>query len=369
MSYDVENIIIGAGVIGLAIARSLSVRGSDVLILERAAHFGSETSSRNSEVIHAGIYYPKGSLKAQYCVEGKEMLYEYCRRHHLPHHKTGKLIVATHEDEIPILDTIMGKAVANGVMDLEMLGRDQVQAMEPALQSVAALLSPSTGTIDSHQLMLAYVGEIEDHGGSIAYNAAFESAKRYKEGFLVTSGDTDIICHNLINSAGLYAQEVAAAIKDLPAEHIPTRYLTKGSYFTMNAPSPFSRLIYPVPNSASLGIHVTLDQAGQIRFGPDQEWIDHIDYEVDPARADGFYDAIRRYWPALPDNSLIPAYAGIRPKIQSPTDIMKDFQIDDAHIHGLAGLVNLFGMESPGLTSSLKIGDVVADLLDKSNRL
>ncbi|MEH6544865.1 MAG: NAD(P)/FAD-dependent oxidoreductase [Sneathiella sp.] len=369
MSFDVENIIVGAGVLGLAIARSLAVRGHDVLVLERAAHFGSETSSRNSEVIHAGIYYPKGSLKAQYCVEGKEMLYDYCRLHNLPHVKTGKLIVASCEDEIPILDTILEKANANGVTDLEMLDRGQLQTMEPALNAVAALLSPSTGTIDSHQLMLSYVGEIEDHGGSIAYNAPFDRATKHTDGFLVTSGDTEIYCRNFINSAGLFAQEVAAAIKDLAPAHIPTRYLTKGSYFTMNAPSPFSRLIYPVPNTASLGIHVTLDQAGQIRFGPDQEWIDHIDYEVDPARADGFYDAIRRYWPALPDNSLIPAYAGIRPKTQSPTDGMKDFQIEDEHIHGVAGLVNLFGMESPGLTSSLKIGDIVTDLLVKSNRL
>jgi len=369
MSFDVENVIVGAGVLGLAIARSLSVRGREVLVLERAGHFGSETSSRNSEVIHAGIYYPKGSLKAQYCVEGKEMLYDYCRLHHLPHKKTGKLIVATCEDEIPILDTILGKAIANGVTDLEMLDREQVQTMEPALRAVAALLSPSTGTIDSHQLMLSYVGEIEDYGGSIAYNAAFEGATKHKDGFLVKSGNTEIYCRNLVNSAGLYAQDVAAMIKGLSAEHIPVRHLTKGSYFTMNAPSPFSRLIYPVPNTASLGIHVTLDQAGQIRFGPDQEWIDHIDYEVAPERAAGFYDAIRRYWPELPDNSLIPAYAGIRPKTQSPTDSMKDFQIEDAHTHGLAGLINLFGMESPGLTSSLKIGDVVTGLLDKSNRL
>lgn len=368
MSFDAENLVVGAGVLGLAIARSLSIQGRDVLVLEKAAHFGSETSSRNSEVIHAGIYYPKGSLKAKYCVEGKEMLYEYCRLHHLPHNRTGKVIVATNKDEIPVLNTIREKAIANGVTDLELLNRDQVQALEPALKAVAALLSPSTGTIDSHQLMLSYVGEIEENGGAIAYNAAFEGATKHKEGFLVTSGDTKIYCRNLINSAGLYAQEVAGAISELSAAHIPTRYLTKGSYFTMNTPSPFSRLIYPVPNTASLGIHVTLDQAGQIRFGPDQEWIDQIDYEVDPARADSFYEAIRRYWPELPDNSLIPAYSGIRPKTQSPTDTMKDFQIEDERIHGLPGLINLFGMESPGLTSSLKIGDVVTDLLVKSGR-
>lgn len=369
MSYDVENVIAGAGVIGLSIGRGLAVRNHEVLILEKEAHFGSETSSRNSEVIHAGIYYPKNSLKALYCVEGKAMLYDYCRLHNIPHRKTGKLIVATNAEEIPVLDTILGKANANSVTDLEILNHAQVCALEPALNAVAALLSPSTGTVDSHQLMLSYVGEIEDHGGSIAYNANFDGAKIHKDGFLVTSGETEIYCRNLINSAGLYAQHVASQIAELSVDNIPIRYLTKGSYFTMNAPSPFSRLIYPVPNTASLGIHVTLDQAGQIRFGPDQEWIDQINYEVDPRRAVGFYDAIRRYWPALPDDSLIPAYAGIRPKIQSPSDSMKDFQIDDERVHAIPGLVNLFGMESPGLTSSLKIGDAVRDKLVKSNRL
>jgi L-2-hydroxyglutarate oxidase LhgO len=369
MSYDVENVIVGAGVLGLSIGRSLAVNRHEVLVLEKEAHFGSETSSRNSEVIHAGIYYPENSLKALYCVEGKAMLYDYCQLHNVPHHKTGKLIVATNAEEIPVLDTILGKANANGVTDLEMLDQAQVHGLEPALNAVAALLSPSTGTVDSHQLMLSYVGEIEDHGGSIAYHANFDAARKHKDGFLVKSGETEIYCRNLINSAGLYAQEVATKISDLSKDKVPTRYLAKGSYFTMNAPPPFSRLIYPVPNTASLGIHVTLDQAGQIRFGPDQEWIDHIDYEVEPERAADFYDAIRRYWPALPDDSLVPAYAGIRPKIQSPSDSMKDFQIDGEEVHNLPGLVNLFGMESPGLTSSLRIGDIVTEKLLKTDRL
>ncbi|MBL4806494.1 MAG: NAD(P)/FAD-dependent oxidoreductase [Rhodobacteraceae bacterium] len=369
MSYDVENIVIGAGVIGLAIARDLAVSGRDVLVLEKAAHFGSETSSRNSEVIHAGIYYPKDSRKAIFCVEGKSRLYEYCRTHHVPHLNTGKLIVATSNDETRILETLAEKARNNNVNDLKFLTKAEALRLEPALTCSAALLSPSTGIVDSHQLMLAYVGEIEDHGGALAYNAAFEGARQWEGGFMIESQGTRITCRNLINSAGLYAQDVARNIEGLSNRNIPDRYITKGSYFTMSAPSPFSRLIYPVPNTASLGIHVTLDSAGQIRFGPDQEWVDKIDYEVDPKRADGFYEAIRKYWPALPDNSLLPAYSGIRPKTQSPTDSMADFTIDDDSVHSLPGLINLFGMESPGLTASLKIGSYVRDLLTQRNRL
>ncbi|MCR9215209.1 MAG: NAD(P)/FAD-dependent oxidoreductase [Proteobacteria bacterium] len=369
MSYDVENIVIGAGVIGLAIARELAVSGRDVIILERASHFGSETSSRNSEVIHAGIYYPKGSLKAKFCVEGKYLLYDYCHLHHVPHRNSGKLIVATSEEERPILEELKKKAANNGVEDLTYLSEREAAALEPALRSSGALLSPSTGIVDSHQLMLSYVGDIEDHGGSIAYNAPFDRSETYNDGHRVYSGETVLTCRNLINSAGLYAQEVAAGIGGLSQDSVPDRYITKGSYFTMNAPSPFSRLIYPVPNTASLGIHVTLDMAGQIRFGPDQEWVDHIDYEVDPARADGFYEAIRKYWPELPDDSLLPAYSGIRPKTQSPADSMMDFVIDDERKHAVPGLINMFGMESPGLTSSLKIGAHVRGLLEETGRL
>ena len=369
MTFDVENVVIGAGVIGLAIARALSVAGRDVLVLERAAHFGSETSSRNSEVIHAGIYYARNSLKALFCVEGRQMLYDYCRAHHLPHRQCGKLIVATTEAEISTLQGLAEKAAQNNVNDLTFLTKAEAETLEPALHCTAALLSPSTGIIDSHQLMLAYVGEIEDHGGTIAYNAAFQRATRTADGFTVTAQGMELSCRNLINSAGLSAQEVASQIAGLAPEHIPQRYLTKGSYFTMNAPSPFSRLIYPVPNTASLGIHVTLDIAGQIRFGPDQEWVDKIDYEVDPARGLAFYEAIRRYFPAIPDDCLLPAYSGIRPKVQSPTDGMADFVIMDEGRHGVPGLVNLFGMESPGLTASLKIGSFVTDALKLSDRL
>ncbi|MBO0334329.1 NAD(P)/FAD-dependent oxidoreductase [Sneathiella sp. CAU 1612] len=369
MSLDVENIVVGAGVIGLAIARTLAVAGRDVLVLERSAHFGEETSSRNSEVIHAGIYYPKDSLKARYCVEGKHQLYDYCATRHIPHRRCGKLIVATSEAELETLDSLAAKAAANGVDDIQYLARDAALKMEPSLNCTAALLSPSTGIIDSHQLMLAYIGEIEDNGGAIAYNTAFDKAERTAEGFAVTAGGTTVQCRNLINSAGLSAQGVAERIADLASAHIPTRYLTKGSYFTMTARSPFSRLIYPVPNTASLGIHVTIDLAGQIRFGPDQEWVDQIDYEVDPTRCRDFYKAIRRYFPALPDDSLIPAYSGIRPKVQTPDGAAADFVLSGEPDHDVPGLVNLFGMESPGLTSSLRIGDAVKDVLSQTDRL
>ncbi len=369
MSFDVENIVIGAGVIGLAIARTLAVAGRDVLVLERAAHFGEETSSRNSEVIHAGIYYPKDSLKARYCVEGKHQLYDYCASRHIPHQRCGKLIVATSEAELETLDSLAVKAAANGVDDIQYLARDAALKMEPSLNCTAALLSPSAGIIDSHQLMLSYVGEIEDSGGAIAYNTRFDKAEATEDGFAVTAGGTTVHCRNLINSAGLSAQNVAAKITDLSPDHIPTRYLTKGSYFTMTARSPFSHLIYPVPNTASLGIHVTIDLGGQIRFGPDQEWIDQIDYEVDPARCIDFYEAIRRYFPALPDDCLIPAYSGIRPKVQTPEGAAADFILSGEPEHGIQGLVNLFGMESPGLTSSLKIGEAVKSILTETDRL
>ncbi len=363
MTDFVETIVIGAGVIGLAIARECARRGQEVLVLERHGHFGEETSSRNSEVIHAGIYYPKDTLKARFCVEGKKKLYEYCESHGVPHKNLGKLIVATSDEELTTLSAIRQKAADNGVEDLSWISKTELKAMEPELSCKGALLSPSTGIIDTHQYMLALVGDIETAGGFIAYNSAFSRAEHRGGHYLVQAGENTLTCRNLINSAGLGAQAAAQNIDGLSADHIPTRYLTKGNYYTMNAKSPFKRLIYPVPQSASLGVHVTLDLGGQIRFGPDQEWIEEIDYNVNPNRADAFYEAIRKYWPALPDDSLIPAYSGIRPKIQSPTDPHKDFYISGPSDHGLPGLVNLYGMESPGLTSSLAIGAYVADLL------
>ncbi len=367
MTYDVENVVIGAGVVGLAIARDLAISGKEVLVLEQHSQFGEETSSRNSEVIHAGIYYPKGSFKARFCVEGKSMLYQYCQDFHIPHRKVGKLIVATHPNERVTLDSILKKAVENGVTDLQRLSIDELKRLEPALSCIDALLSPSTGIIDTHQYMLSLVGEIENHGGNIAYNSPFSGALQIDSGFKILSGTTRIICKNLINCAGLSAQKVASQINGLPSRSIPKQYLAKGSYFTMHSPSPFNHLIYPVPNTASLGIHVTLDLAGQIRFGPDQEWIDKIDYDIDGERAEDFYGAIRRYYPTLRNDSLIPAYAGIRPKTQSPTSGPTDFCFSGPKDHGISGLVNLFGIESPGLTASLRIGQHVNDILYDSD--
>lgn len=365
MSYDFENIIIGAGVIGLAIARELSIQGQDVLVLEKNGHFGEETSSRNSEVIHAGIYYPKGSLKAKFCVEGKELLYKYCEDFNIPRKKVGKLIVATTREELGILSDIEEKAQNNNVMDLQRLTKDQALQMEPLLFCEGALLSPSTGIIDTHQYMLSLVGEVGENNGSIAYHSPFTSALKTNHGFLVTSGTTTLSCKNLINSAGLAAQNVAKTISELDSRHIPKQDLVKGSYFTAHHPSPFKKLIYPVPNTVSLGIHVTLDLAGQIRFGPDQEWVSSINYDVNVDRAEDFYAAIRRYYPTLPENCLIAAYSGIRPKIKSPSGSPADFHISGPAQHKIDGLINLFGMESPGLTSSLRIGQHVAEILEK----
>ena len=367
MSFDVENIVVGAGVVGLAIAREISKAGQDVLVLEKHGHFGEETSSRNSEVIHAGIYYAKGSLKAKFCVEGKELLYKYCTDFSIPHARMGKPIIATSDNELEILDGIKLKAKRNGVNDLTFLTAAEAKIMEPALQCSGALLSPSTGIIDTHQFMLSLVGEIEGSGSFIAYNASFDSAVPTADGFAVMSNGHEIRCKRLINAAGLGAQDVAANITNLASQYIPARFLAKGSYFTMNAPSPFKHLIYPVPNTASLGIHVTLDMAGQIRFGPDQQWVDTIDYDLDLDRGDAFYEAIRKYYPGLGDHALVPAYTGIRPKLQEPNGAAKDFLISDPSDHGINGLINLFGMESPGLTSSLSIGKYVCALLSISH--
>ncbi|WP_420821183.1 NAD(P)/FAD-dependent oxidoreductase [Sneathiella limimaris] len=359
----IDTVIVGAGVIGLAIARYFAKNGHEVLVLEKHPLFGEETSSRNSEVIHAGIYYQKGSLKARLCVEGKAQLYQYAKHHNIPHKNSGKLIVATTVEELDVLTNIKKKAKDNGVMDLEFISENAAKEMEPALHCKGALHSPSTGIIDTHQYMLSLVGEVEDNAGFIAYNTEFQSAEIIENGFLLSMKDgTKLACNRLINSAGLAAQAVSKSINGLEDRYIPTRYLTKGNYFTMSKPSPFNRLIYPVPNTASLGVHVTLDLAGQIRFGPDQEWVTEIDYSVDPNRAESFYGAIRQYYPDLPEDSLTPAYCGIRPKIQGPNDPMKDFCILGSTTHNIPNLVLLYGMESPGLTSSLAIAEYVYNL-------
>ncbi|NTE57660.1 NAD(P)/FAD-dependent oxidoreductase [Agrobacterium tumefaciens] len=365
---DIDAIIIGAGVIGLAAARELSMCGLSVIILESEKEFGSATSSRNSEVIHAGLYYPAGSLKARLCVEGKKQLYAFCQSHGVAHRRCGKLIVAAEEAETALLAALKDKGEANGCEDLKLIDGQEALSLEPALACGAALFSPSTGIIDSHGYMLALLGEAEDHGAALALNAPFERAEPIGEGFRVHVGGRDptsLTCRLLVNSAGLVAPMVAKEIAGLPTHAIPQQRFAKGSYFSLTGKSPFSRLIYPAPHTHGLGVHLTLDLAGQARFGPDVEWVESIDYAVNPRRMEGFGEAIRRYWPGLPEDALIPAYSGIRPKISGPDEPAMDFRIDGPETHGLAGLVNLFGIESPGLTASLAIAaEVVARLED-----
>jgi len=361
----VDCVVAGAGVIGLAVARRLAQAGREVIVLEAAEGIGTVTSSRNSEVIHAGIYYPAGSLMAQMCVSGKRLLYDYCRDHGVPHRNCGKLIVATTPSETLKLQAIRSHAEANGVHDLRTLTGEEARVLEPALNCDAALLSPSTGIIDSHAFMLALRGDAEAAGASYAFHAPLLRGRATREGFeLDVGGEAPITlaCELLVNAAGLAATSVARGIEGMPIEFIPPAYLAKGNYFSCSARAPFSRLIYPVPEPGGLGVHLTLDMAGQARFGPDVEWVDTIDYAVDPARAERFYPAIRRYWPTLPDGALMPSYSGLRPKIVPPAVAVQDFLIQGPSDHGVAGLINLFGIESPGLTSSLAIADHVAGL-------
>ncbi len=360
---SVDAVVVGAGVVGLAIARELALAGREVIILDAEDAIGTHTSSRNSEVIHAGIYYPKGSLKARSCVAGRDLLYEYCATHGVPHRRCGKLIVATNESQLKELQNIRDKAHANGVTDVDWIAQDEVARMEPELSCMGALLSPSTGIIDSHSLMLAYLGDAEAHGAMLALKSPLERA-RVREGFeLHVSGSDPIRCTVLVNSAGLRAPTVAKALEGYPSQLAPPELYAKGNYYSLSKKSPFSRLIYPVPEPGGLGVHVTLDLAGQARFGPDVEWVERINYDVDPRRAERFYAAIRRYWPGLPDNSLSPGYAGIRPKTAAPGEPAPDFEIQGPRKHGVPGLVHLYGIESPGLTASLALARVVREEL------
>jgi L-2-hydroxyglutarate oxidase LhgO len=361
----VDCVVVGAGVIGLAVARKLAQAGREVIVLEAAEGIGTVTSSRNSEVIHAGIYYKAGSLMARMCVSGKQALYAYCRDHGIPHRNCGKLIVATTPKETEKLQSIRAHAEANGVLGMQTLSGDAARALEPALNCDAALLSPSTGIIDSHAYMLALRGDAEEAGAAYAFYTPLIRAKAAAGKIEVDAGGEapmSIECDLLVNAAGLGAPAVARSIEGMPIELIPVAYLAKGNYFSCSARAPFSHLIYPVPEPGGLGVHLTLDLAGQARFGPDVEWVDAIDYAVDPARAERFYPAIRRYWPTLPDGALMPSYSGIRPKIVPPAVASQDFLIQGPRDHGVAGLINLFGIESPGLTSSLAIADYVGEL-------
>ena len=361
----VDCVVIGAGVVGLACARALALAGREVVILEEAGAIGTETSSRNSEVIHAGIYYAPGSAKALLCVEGRELLYRYCEERSVAHRRCGKLIVATSAEQVAALHKIQAQAAANGVRDLRILTAVEAKAMEPALRCVAALYSPSTGIVDSHALMLAYLGEAEDHGAMHALLSPVTGGEIEGNGIALEVGGSEpmrIHARTVINSAGLMAQRFAKSLRGFPSDKIPPLYYAKGNYYSLAARPPFTRLIYPVPEAAGLGVHLTLDLAGQARFGPDVEWITEIDYDVDLSRADGFYRAIRDYWPGLKDGQLAPGYAGVRPKLSGPGEPANDFMIQGPAEHGVPGLVNLFGIESPGLTASLALAEQVVRL-------
>ncbi|RZJ50473.1 MAG: NAD(P)/FAD-dependent oxidoreductase [Acidovorax sp.] len=328
MTDKMDCVVIGAGVVGLAVGRALALKGREVLVLEAADAIGTQTSSRNSEVIHAGLYYPTGSLKAQLCVRGRDMLYAYCEERAVPYRRCGKLLVATSDAQLPGLESIRARALANGVPELQWLTREEAQALEPALQCVAALHSPNTGIVDSHALMLA------------------------------------LQARTVINAAGLHAPGLAARFAGLDAAHVPIAHYAKGNYFTLAGRAPFSRLIYPVPEAAGLGVHLTLDLGGQAKFGPDVQWVESPDdLLVYPARGDAFYAEVRKYWPGLRDGALAPGYAGIRPKIHGADAPAADFVIQGHAVHGVTGLVNLFGIESPGLTSALAIADHVTALV------
>jgi L-2-hydroxyglutarate oxidase LhgO len=362
---QLDCVVAGAGVVGLAVARALALAGREVVVLDAAEGIGTETSSRNSEVIHAGIYYPAGSLMARFCVAGRRALYAYCREKAVPHRNCGKLIVATDADEDSRLADIKRRAAVNGVDDMRVLTREEAQALEPNLTCTSALFSPSTGIIDSHAYMVALQGDAENAGAVMVFHSPVLRGRAVPGGVEIDVGGDDPItlrCRLLVNAAGLHAPALAARIEGMPPARVPTAYYAKGNYFTLSGSSPFSRLIYPVPVPGGLGVHLTIDLGGQARFGPDVEWIDSIDYTVDPRRADGFYAAVRRYWPGLKDGALQPGYAGIRPKIVPRGAPGQDFVVQGPQTHGLSGLINLFGIESPGLTASLALADHVLEV-------
>lgn len=370
MTPDVDTVVVGAGVVGLAVARALALRGRAVMVLERHGLIGSETSSRNSEVIHAGIYYDAGSLKAITCIDGKRRLYDFLKEHGVAHRRLGKLIVATAPEQLPVLADIRARAAANGVDDLEMLSKEQAGRLEPALACHGALLSPSTGILDSHGYMLALQGEFEATGGEVVPNADVAAIEALAEGYRLTMADGfALACRCLVVASGLWSSRLMRTLRPLPTGYaVPETFYAKGNYFSLAVTAPFSRLIYPVPEPGGLGVHLTLDMAGRARFGPDVEWLDveepeAIDYRVAAERGSRFYEAIRRYWPALPDGALLPDYAGVRPKLGRAGAAAGDFLLHGPAEHGLPGLVALYGIESPGLTASLAIADRVAGRL------
>jgi L-2-hydroxyglutarate oxidase LhgO len=364
MVDTVDCVVIGAGVVGLAVARRFAQRGLETIVLEAQAETGTGTSSRNSEVIHAGIYYPAGSLKARLCRTGRTLLYQFCRDRGVEYRQCGKLIVAQSEHERAALERIVVTASANDVTDLVWLTRTEARAREPELECRFALHSPSTGIIDSHGFMNSLLADLEAAGGAVAFRSPVSGGYCSPNGIRLTiASDSELQARTVVNCAGLQAQAVAGALEGLAAKWIPPLYLAKGNYFALRGKCPFSHLIYPAPEAAGLGTHLTLDLGGQGRFGPDVEWVERIDYGVDPRRAERFYAAIRAYWPALPDGALVPGYAGIRPKLQAPGGPAADFLIQGPETHGVPGLVNLFGIESPGLTAALAIAEQVSGLI------
>jgi L-2-hydroxyglutarate oxidase LhgO len=361
---EVECLVVGAGVVGLSIARALQSSGLQTFLVETNDHFGMETSSRNSEVIHAGIYYPEGSLKARLCVEGKYRLYAYCEEHNIAHRRIGKLIVATNPEEVPLLNRYLSSASANGVTDLRWVEQDELTQMEPAVNAVRALHSPSTGIIDSHAYMQALLDDFEMAGGHFVRGTQIVDGAIHDRGTTLRDNMGDSYrAKRLVNSAGLSATMLARKIAGFPAEHIPESHFAVGHYYVLQGKSPFNRLVYPVAVDGGLGVHVTLDIMGSARFGPDVRWIDTVDYSFDDTRRADFIAAIKRYYPGLDANDLQPGYTGVRPKISRAGELAVDFEIQDAHTHGVPGLVNLFGIESPGLTASLAIAERVREIL------
>lgn len=366
----VDLVVVGAGVVGLAVARALALSpafaGREMMVLEAAEAIGTGTSSRNSEVIHAGIYYAAGSQKAALCVRGKALLYAYCAERGIGHRRCGKLIVATDPAQVAQLDGIVAKGRANGVDDLVLLSAAEAQALEPQLRCTAAIHSPSTGIVDSHGLMLALQGDFENAGGLVVFHAPLAGARCGADGIVLTMADgSELLAGAVVNAAGLHAQALARRFEGLDPAQVPPSHFAKGNYFTLAGRAPFTRLIYPAPEAAGLGVHLTLDLGGQAKFGPDVEWVAAPDdLVVDPRRGEAFYAEVRKYWPGLADGALQPGYAGIRPKIQAPHEPARDFVLQGPQQHGVPGLVNLFGIESPGLTSALAIGECVARMLD-----
>lgn len=362
MAERVDCVVIGAGVVGLAVARALALRGREVLVLESAQAIGTGISSRSSEVIHAGIYYPTGSLKSQLCVQGQRMLYAYCAERSLPHQRCGKLVVATSEAQQAQLKAIADRGAANGVRDLQWLSRSAARQREPALECVAALYSPSTGIVDSHVLMLSLQGDLENVGGMVVLNTPVLGAQCTPDALVLSMQDGTLVqASTVVNAVGLYAPSLARQFAGLDPVHVPEAFYAKGSYFALKGKAPFSHLIYPVPEPAGLGVHLTLDLGGQAKFGPDVQWVANPEnLDVEAQRGAAFYDEVRKYWPGLPADALMPAYAGMRPKIHAPTQPAADFVVQTAASHGVRGLINLFGIESPGLTSALALGEHVA---------